>query len=331
MAYSTAVYQAAMHTLSTRRQQAEDQAEQHQHDFYRLEPRAREIDHLLASTALAAGRAVLSGQSAAVLLQQLKEKNLGLQQELAGLLAKHQLPPDYLEPHYQCAACKDTGLIDGRMCRCLKDLLKKEAYQQLNALTPLSLCTFEDFSTHYYPQTAAGGISPQKRATDILAYCRRYAAAFSLSSDNLLMQGATGLGKTHLSLAIAGEVIQKGFGVVYGSTQTLLARLERDRFQRGGCDPEEGSETHLTQCDLLILDDLGTEFTTSFTTAALYQIINSRLLLSRPTIISTNLSLKELEQAYSERFVSRVMGSYTRLEFLGVDIRQQKRLEQLKR
>ena len=134
------------------------------------------------------------------------------------------------------------------------------------------------------------------------------------------MQGSTGLGKTHLSLAIARAAIDKGFGVIYGSVQNLMAKLEQDRFGRGN---EGESAKAMLECDLLILDDLGTEFTTQFVTASMYNLVNSRLLAAKPTIISTNLSMKDLNDKYTERFTSRIIGGYDRLVFLGRDIRQQ--------
>ncbi len=136
------------------------------------------------------------------------------------------------------------------------------------------------------------------------------------------MQGGTGLGKTHLSLSIANEAIERGFGVIYGSTQNLASSLEKERFRR---DSDDETNQMLLSCDLLILDDLGTEFSTSFIDAAIYNIVNTRLMSKRPTIISTNLSLREMETRYTERFVSRIIGSYIRLFFYGSDVRQQRR------
>ena len=153
-------------------------------------------------------------------------------------------------------------------------------------------------------------------------YCKNYADNFSLKSPSLILYGATGLGKTHLSLAIAGEVIGKGFGVIYGSAQNLLNRLENEKFGRSGQDGDTLSL--LLECDLLILDDLGAEFSTAFTLSAIYNIINSRMLASLPTIISTNLEPGELDKKYDQRIASRILGSFTPVYFCGRDIRQLK-------
>lgn len=315
--------------LEQRRRQAVKEAETHRESLYRQFPRAKQIEQELSSTAVRAAKAVLSGQNAAQQLTRLKEQNLALQEELSSILRKAGVEPDYLETHYQCASCRDEGYLDGVMCSCMKQLLRQEAYRQLNSLSPLSLSSFDSFSLEYYSPTPMrdGYPSPRKRMEDIFRFCRGYAAEFSIQSPSLLMQGATGLGKTHLSLAIARVAVNKGYGVIYGSTQNIVSKLEKERFSYRRESTAEDSEQHLIQCDLLILDDLGTEFSTSFSSAAIYNILNTRISSGKPTIISTNLSMKELERSYSERLVSRIMGNHVRLEFLGGDVRQQKRMK----
>ena len=158
----------------------------------------------------------------------------------------------------------------------------------------------------------------------ILFNCMDYAKNFSFSSPNIIMMGSTGLGKTHLSLAIARAVIDKGFGVVYGSVNNLIDKLEREHFGR---DEESSTRQSLMDCYLLILDDLGTEFRTAFSVAEVYNLINTRQMTRRPTIISTNLTMKELEAAYTNRFTSRIIADYVRCLFQGDDIRQKKRMQ----
>ena len=327
MGYGKEVYQSAITLLNEKRQRENEEAEERKNVFYTMYPRAQEIQRLLSSTAIQAARAVLNGGNTAEQLKQLKEHNLALQKEFQDLLRQAGLPENYLEPHYCCEKCQDTGYIDGRMCQCLKELLRKEAYRRLNEMTPLSLCTFDSFSLEYYPETAenANGVSPKRQMENVFRYCKNYSQNFSLSSPSLILQGGTGLGKTHLSLSIASEVIDKGYGVIYGSSQNIATTLERERFSR---DSDDETNRLLLGCDLLILDDLGTEFSTSFVEAAVYNIINTRLMAQRPTIISTNLSFLEMQKRYSERFVSRIIGSYIRLQFYGKDVRQQKRMKQ---
>ncbi len=321
--YSREIYQSAEKILRERRRTAQEKADQKRTLFYQICPEAETIEHRLAKTAVSVAKAVLKGKNATEQLQKLKSENQSLQDEFSRLLAQHG--QNSLEPEYTCPHCQDTGYIDGKMCSCLKELLHRESYRRLNALTPLSLSTFESFSLEYYSNEPCNNRPPDREIMrNTLRYCVSYARGFSLQSPNLIMTGGTGLGKTHLSLAIANEAIQKGFGVVYSSAGSLVTKLEDEHFGR-----EAGNETSnsLRDCDLLIFDDLGTEFRSSFSSSAIYNIINLRLLLQRPTIISTNLSTREMVTFYSERFASRIIGSYRRIVFVGRDIRQQKRME----
>jgi DNA replication protein DnaC len=162
----------------------------------------------------------------------------------------------------------------------------------------------------------------------VLEYCKNYAEDFGTDSESLYLHGATGLGKTHISLAIANTVAEKGYSVIYDTAQNILSSLEREKF---GHNNNGEREKEILECDLLIIDDLGSEFSTQFTVAAIYNIINTRLLSSKPTIISTNLSIDELTDRYTPRVTSRIVGCYTIKQFKGSDIRQQKRIEEVQR
>ncbi len=327
MGYSKETYAKAHSIMQDRRMNALREADLRKEQFYQKHPRAQQIERELSKTAAKAGKAVLSGANAKEELLKLKEANLSLQKELSAILTDAGVQDGYLEAHFTCEKCCDKGYIDGKMCSCFQSLLKDIAFEELNALSPLSLCDFESFSLRYYADTPQdGGISPRRRMQQILAFCREYAKSFKEDSESLLLVGATGLGKTHLALAIANEVISRGYGVVYCSVPDIARRLEQEHFSKGG---EELTQQSLTHCDLLILDDLGTEFTTPFTSSALYHIFNTRLMRAKPTIISTNLSLEEMERAYSERFVSRIAGNCQRLTFLGRDVRIQMKKESL--
>jgi DNA replication protein DnaC len=325
LGYGREIYSSAEKILRERRRSAEEEAEKRRAALFKKCPGARQMERKLAATAVAAAKAVLGGKDAAEQLKKLKEENLALQSDFSRLLAENGI--DSLEPHYHCPSCKDTGYVDGKMCGCMKDLLRTESYRRLNALTPLSLSTFDSFSLDYYsPESRDGRPSDREVMESTFRYCASYAHQFHMRSPNLIMTGGTGLGKTHLSLAIAREAIRKGFGVVYCSVGNLVTKLESEHFGR---DRGTGTADSLRDCDLLILDDLGTEFKSSFTSAAIYNIINTRLMLQKPTIISTNLSTKEMVEDYSERFASRIIGSYRRIVFVGKDIRQQKRAERI--
>jgi len=184
----------------------------------------------------------------------------------------------------------------------------------------MRLTDFDSMRLDYYDNTVDPklGVSPREHMADIIDYCRDYVDAFDEHSDSLLLRGATGIGKTHLCLAIARRVTERGYGVVYGSVQPLIRRLEAERFGR-----EQGdSETQLITCDLLVLDDLGMEFDTPFARACLHDVLNARLLEGRPTVVSTNLSISALRERYGDEIASRISGGFVPLLCVGNDIRQ---------
>lgn len=308
--------------MEVRRQTAEQELISRKNSLFKKNSYIEKIDNNLNRTGAKLAKAVLNGSDVKEQVKLIKEATLKNQKELTRILSSMGLPVDYLNIQYTCPICKDTGFDDGKICVCLKKLMRDLAFEELNKLSPLAVSNFEDFDLSYYSDILSDKqrVSPRKRMTDIYKYCRNYATTFSLNSKNILMQGNTGLGKTHLSLAIAGKVIDSGFGVIYTSTPNLLSKIEKEHFSYN--KSTSNTVDYIIDCDLLILDDLGTEFATNFTTTTIYNILNSRLLLSKPTIISTNLSIKDMEKMYGERFVSRVIGNNDRLLFLGKDLRQ---------
>lgn len=324
MGYSAEIFNKVKNRLYEFRKKSQEDLESRRLSLYEKSPRAKEIEKELSSTAVKAAKAVLRGSDTSQEIQNLRLSNLKLREELGNIIKMHNLPEDYLSLTHKCSKCEDTGFIDGIMCSCMKNLLQKEAYEELNKLSPLSLSTFESFSLDYYQSTPEkkGVQSPRARMELIFDYCFNYAKNFNPKSPSITMIGATGLGKTHLSLAIANLVINRGFGVIYVSVPDMVLRLEKERFKETSNIPD--SENHFKDCQLLILDDLGTEFSTQFSNSSIYNIINSRMMTSKPTIINTNLSIKELEHNYTQRMVSRIIGGNIKLEFIGVDIRQQR-------
>ena len=220
------------------------------------------------------------------------------------------------------------GYVNGKMCICMKRLLRQISYDRLNSISPLSLSSFDNFSLDYYDTKPLEDSrnSPYKQMSRVLSFCVKYARGFSTSSESLLFQGAPGLGKTHLSLAIARDVIESGFGVIYVSAPSIMNKLNKEAFEYDRRSNDSPTEQLLTECDLLIIDDLGTEFSSRFNVAAIYNIINTRMIVSKPTIISTNLTITELQENYNMRIISRIIGNLRRLEFIGTDIRQQKHI-----
>ncbi len=328
MSYSDAVYSKAYNILDTRRSRANAEAEARKAKIYAEIPRVEEIERELSSCSIKAARAVFAGGDAKALLEALAKESAELRKELRELLTNAGYSDDVLEVKYSCSVCRDRGTVEKDnktvTCQCFKDILRECACQEVNNLSPLSLSTFDAFNLNYYPDTdSAEGVNPRRRMAQILNYCKTYANEFSENSRSILMRGATGLGKTHLSLSIANELLKNGFSVAYVSAPDILFQLERAHFSYE-YSKEQDLITTLIECDLLIIDDLGTEFATNYTNTQIYNIFNNRILRSKPVIINTNLTVKELENAYTQRFVSRIMGSCDKLDFVGRDIRPQK-------
>lgn len=325
MPYSNDVLLQAKDVLAERRITALRAADYRREQLYLQEPRLQEIDRELSQIGIDTAKAVLKSADSALSMRQLAKRSLALQKEYDDILDQLGLQKNALEPVYVCDKCNDTGYIekDNRtvVCDCLKKLMGDIACEKLNAESPLKLCTFESFNLNYYSDRPdASGSVPFNRMSNIFNYCRNYADNFTASSRSLVMRGATGLGKTHLSLAIANEVIRKGMSVVYVSAPDILSKLEREHFNHNYHE-EENTFNSLMKCDLLIIDDLGTEFVTLFTISTVYNLFNSRILSGKPMIMNTNLTINELLTTYSQRFVSRMMGSCDKLEFIGEDIR----------
>ena len=320
MRYSKQVYDAAAQELMRRKAAAQALAELHRDQVLEKCPELSLIEEQMRGAVLSAVKLLNGGGGDAAVVKSLSKKNLAAQKERRELLKASGFPGDYLEEKYTCRLCSDTGFVEGRMCKCHSELLKQLACEELSRSSPSELCTFESFSLDYYPQIVCPGTKFTQRFAmkNTLEFCKKYAAGFSRASENLHFYGATGLGKTHLSLAIAGEVAKNGFGVVYITAQNLMNKLEKEHFAK---DAQEDTIELVLECDLLIIDDLGTEFATSFTNAALYNIINTRLLTGSPVIVNSNLTVAELEEKYDQRLASRI-GSFAFFEFFGTDIRQ---------
>ena len=318
MAYDPNVVRAARDRLERRRREAETTAAALREEWCTRIPRLREIERDKAAAIPELTRVILAGDSAAI--EGVRQNNLRLQQEMADILHAAGCDFDNFEPRYTCRKCGDTGFVGGAVCDCYRRLLQEEACRALSGLSAMRLTDFASMRLDYYEDRVDPklGVSPRQHMQDIIAYCRDYTACFTPAADSLLLQGATGIGKTHLCLAIARGVTERGYGVVYGSVQPLIRRLEAEHFGRTQGD----SEAQLTTCDLLVLDDLGMEFDTPFSRACLYNVLNARLLEGRPTVISTNLSFTALQERYGDQIASRISGGFVPLLCVGKDIRQ---------
>lgn len=321
MSYGKDTLLKATQILENRRSKAQRIQLAHHMEVTDKIPDIAKYEAKLAETGLAVVKAFGMGKDAQDYIKQLAEMNDALQKVIKATLVDNGYPENYLEIPYTCKNCEDTGFVGGYACECRIKILKEIAKDSLASVSPSANCTFENFNLDYYPLPAdsATGVSPQKRMSEIFEYCKCYAEDFDTDSESLYFHGATGLGKTHLSLAIANTVAENGFRVIYDSAQNILSSLEREKFSHNNNGERE---KEILDCDLLIIDDLGSEFSTSFTVAAVYNIINTRLNRSKPVIISTNLTKNELEAKYTQRVTSRIIGGYTSLLFMGKDIRQ---------
>lgn len=317
MAYSKETYKKAEQELAERRSRALAEREEHHRIAVAAVPEILETEEKMSSAGLATIKALgMGADDAKEYIRKLSEINLAAQTQRSLLLKNAGFPENWLNVRYSCKKCEDKGFVNGIMCDCFKELLKSLEYEKLCSNLPVNNCRFDNFKLDYYPDGI--GTSPRRRMESVLDFCKTYAAEFGQKSSSLLLYGHTGLGKTHLSLAIAGKVVEDGHGVIYSSAQNLFNKLEKEKFGRSDGNTEE----NILGCDLLIIDDLGAEFTTQFTVSALYNIVNSRELEGKPTIISTNLTPEQLLSTYSERIASRILNNYTLLRFDGTDIRQ---------
>ena len=254
-------------------------------------------------------------------LAAVEEKNRELQAKRVAALLKLGYPADYTLPPYECPRCMDTGFVDTKMCECMRRELILAAYESSGLGKLLQSQSFENFDLSYY------GAQENMRRSMIENFnkLKKYADEFSLQADNLILCGATGLGKTHLSTAVARCVIDKGYDVFYTGSIEMFAEFERARFGSGE-NRQMANEglSRYTDCDLLILDDLGAEHSNPFTASCLYMVLNNRINLHRPTIINTNLSGQEIKDRYAERITSRLFGEFCVVPFTGNDIRRRK-------
>jgi DNA replication protein DnaC len=319
----------AVRQLEADRQEREARFRARQERIFALQPRLRQIEgELHATMSRIITGALRRGTDPAAAIQALRDENLGLQAEKRRLLEKMGLPQDCLEEQPACPLCGDTGYRNGQVCRCLKQYYAREQTQELSRMLDLGSQSFDTFSLDWYSdRVEPGQRKSARRHMEEIVYnsCAEYAHQFGRKPRNLLLFGAPGLGKTHLSAAIAREVSEQGFSVVYDTAVHVFERFEGRKFGR---EEDEGDVERVLTCDLLILDDLGTEMTTAFVQSALYQIVNTRLMERRSTIISTNLSPEKLAQRYTPQLASRIEGEYQLLPFVGPDIRKQKKERQ---
>ncbi|MDO4743237.1 MAG: ATP-binding protein [bacterium] len=319
MAFSTQTLNRALDIVNRHKTRNISDLDRRTAEIYEKKPELKELDARISELGCKLVRVSMSQNTGD--FEQTQAELESLNSTRANIIKSTKIST---ELNYHCKRCKDTGYVNGNLCDCVISIAKQLVFEDMKQVMPIENSTFSNFNIDYYPdEEDENGNNPKKVAVSTLKICKEFADNFP-SGQNLLLCGGCGLGKTHLSLAIANTVIEKGYSVIYNSAQSLISKITKEQF-------DFSSDTDITDtvldCDLLILDDLGTEFNTQISASIVYNIINSRILKGLSTIISTNLTLKELEKNYTSRIVSRIIGNYTMRLLLGNDIRQLKLLK----
>lgn len=327
MPYDGAVIRSATEELNANARRNRSAFERRRREIYLRVPRLQTIDQQLTQTVRQAAQAALRrGVDPVPALEQAKRQNLSLQQQKKLLLSQNGYAQDALTYKPLCPLCDDRGWRGSEMCQCLRTLCGKEQIKALSSMLHLGDQSFDTFELDYYSPVydASVGSSPRNMMEIAQDVCFRFANKFGQGNPkNLFLTGAPGLGKTFLSAAIARVVSEKGYSVVYDSAVNVFQRFDAQKFGR---DDLAGQDIQrYLSCDLMILDDLGSEMNSPLVQSSLYQLINSRMLSDRRTVISSNLSLDDIARRYTPQVYSRLAGEYFEVRFFGEDIRRQKK------
>ncbi len=331
MGLSNSQYDAIMREYDGRQSRRRQEQRKRQEEAYERIPGLKELDGQMAGLAARQARRLLEGKERAV--EELREEGVRIGKERARLLMEAGFPADYLELRYDCPLCRDKGYVEGRKCRCFRQKELELLYRQSQIRERLETENFAACTESCYSdeQLVEGGRQTVRQYMHgVIAGCRRFAERFGEEGGNLVFYGGTGVGKTFLAGCIARELIEAYYSVVYLSAADLFEMLAKERFGR-----EEETGSHMArlalECDLLIVDDLGTELSNSFSNSQLFYCLNERLLQKKSTIITTNLTPGQLGREYSERVGSRLIENFRFVSIPGADIRIWKQREQRKK
>lgn len=326
MALSNSQYDAIMRAYGQQQFKNRHEQEERIANVYERIPVIRELDQSISTRAVACARRLLEGDKEA--LKELRSEIADLREQKTVLLRSAGFSTDYMEMKYRCKDCKDTGYAEGVKCHCFRQSEMKYLYAQSNIEQIVAIENFQTFSTDYFDDTR---VIPQLNRTvrqymaQVAETCKSFVHTFSKERGNLLFTGPTGVGKTFLTNCIAKELIDQYYSVIYLSANDLFEVFSKNRFDYDDEDDMRGMYQYILDCDLLIIDDLGTELNNSFTSSELFYCINERLNSSKSTIISTNHPINELRDRYTERVTSRLISRYTVIPLYGDDIRIKKK------
>ncbi len=321
MKFSEIIYTKAEQTLRTRREQAQRLADMHRREFLAKYPQLRDIENEMKNAALEVIKNV-GANGGNVDVSVVAKKNLEAQKKRKELILSAGYPEDYLDVPYTCKKCNDTGILNGKLCECHLALLQQLSVGELSCSPVLARSTFDTFDVNFYSdiKDRAVGYSPREYMRGCYEMLKAYAENFSDDSNSFFFCGGTGLGKTHLALAVLNKVTSKGFSVYYNTVSKIVKQLKNESFGRSDSSLEE----EINSSDLIIIDDLGAEFSSEFGNASINELICDAILNGKALIIISNLSVGELEARYGQRLTSR-LNSFEVLEFKGEDVRQIKK------
>ena len=322
MSLNNSQYNAIMRIYNQRQFQDKYEQDQRREEVYQKVPQIRQIEDEISSQAVRCARKLLDGDTNAK--EELKQHIEDLREQKEVLLSAFGFPADYMEMHYACPECQDTGYVDGRKCRCFKKEEIRLLYSQSNIEEVLLRENFDSFSYEYYDDRV---VIPEIQMTvadymrQVHTWCKEYVENFEKKGSNLIFTGSTGVGKTFLTNCIAKALIDQYQSVIYLSSNDLFDVFSKNKFHYDTEEEMKDMYQYILDCDLLIIDDLGTELNNTFVSSQLFYCINERLLRKKSTIISTNLSMTMLRDTYSDRISSRIISQYSIIPLYGDDIR----------
>lgn len=316
-------FQSIINEYEAIRAKARQDLEDRKNTLYARYPRLYEIEEALVRLSIEITRGILTDpQNREALLEELKKKQMDLKIERAEILSACKYPIDYLDVHYQCKLCKDTGFVDNKKCRCYIQKEIAHHYKQSNLEAVLRRENFDQFRFDFYSaEKGEDGVSPRDNIKTVYQKCIRFVEGFEQQDSSLLLIGRPGLGKTFLCNAIAKDLLDRGKSVIYQTAPDLIDLIRKYKFDFDNEDSNAPYLNELYRCDLLIIDDLGTELSTQFSNLAIYNILNKRMLSDKKMVIATNLNIDEFIKLYSERIFSRILGNFDMCKFIGDDIR----------